>query len=758
MRNERRIIVVSAMSARTIVRAAMLVLVVLVLAVVWTSWEGRPEVAATSSVAPQPGIISETRAPTATSIVNGVLIYELRANDRVRKFREIDGESREVEVFSGDVNLVIYTPPEEEGGLTKTTRLTAHTLVAVPLTVPVEGENFASIELLAEEADGSGPRVMVTAMLPSGATFSSERLLYHDGRLATDEGVLLSAGGLVIESRSLRYDPDTGVARLSGPHPSSQHPELGGSARLWSDASDPMVAALGLQGSSGEILYDAGGAELTLRNAPAIWLPEAELAGALVVMGLDADATTVRSITTSGNARAVWLAASSAGEHAASGDLIEVDIVGGKATGLRVTSEPDAPRPRFELGEAGVLRADGFELALGEAPWSASEACGGATGSIMACGEAYFFPASPDSGLEHIRADVLAAGSAGAEELDASGNVEIQLAGDGGNSLVFRGPEARFAYRDGALATAEWPAGVRHTGEGRDVSASRGAYQPASGDWLLDGAPRPRFRSDEFDVEADEVWLRGSGGVDVVGDVSAQLRGEVVRTLAALFGSATQIEAAAESLNVSDTNGLTFAGNASVWEGDGARLLRADEIKMLPGTNELQAIGNVFASLANPRAGGEDETVPEDLLLTGDALVVFEESSALQLRLAGAVNIQTEGEGGRTISGGLLVIHFLEDGGWDSMEVLSSAGAGAARAAVVMNDPAGTGRGDRLEYDADSGEVVIYAAPNVPAAFVNDQGYDIRDREGLRFLWDGGNLKITAMQNGTTQTVRSRQR
>ena len=151
------------------------------------------------------------------------------------------------------------------------------------------GENFESIELLAEEADGSGRRVMVTVMLPSGVSFSSERLRYRDGRLSTDEGVLLSAAGLVIESGSLRYDPDTGVVRLSRPHPSSQHPELGGSVRLWSDTSDPMASALGLRGWAGEILYDAGAAELTLRNAPAIWLPEAELTGALVLMGLDAD-------------------------------------------------------------------------------------------------------------------------------------------------------------------------------------------------------------------------------------------------------------------------------------------------------------------------------------------------------------------------------------------------------------------------------------------------------------------------------------
>ncbi len=753
------------MSARTIVRATMVVLGALVLVVVWTSWERRPEVGVTDAVAPQPGIISDTRAPTVTAIANGVNLYDLRADHRVRRFRDIAGESREVEEFSGNVSLVIYTSAGEGGGLVadgtsddapRATRLTAHTMVAVPHKVPVDGEDFESIDLFAEEAGGSEPRVMVTAMLPSGVTFTSEGLQYRGGRLSTDEGVLLSAGGLVIESRALRYDPETGVARLSRPHPSSQRPELGGAVRLWSDASDPMAAVLGLQGSAAEILYDAGGAELTLRGAPSIQLPGAELVGDQVTMGLDANAAAVRSIAASGNARAVWLAAGSPGEHVASGDLIVVDIVDGKAGRLRVSSKPDSPRPRFELGTAGVLRADGFELALGEASGSPSAACGGATGSIMACGEAYFFPASPASGLEHIRADVLAAGVAGAEELDAIGNVEIQLAGDGSEPLRFRGSEARFAYRDGALATAEWPAGVRHTGEGRDVSAGRGAYQPRSGDWLLDGVPRPRFLSDEFDVEADEIWLRAAGGVDLLGGVSAQLRGEVIRTLGALFGNATEIEAAAESVHVSDNNALTFEGNARVWEGDGARLLRADEIKILPGANELRAIGNVFASLASPRAGGEDEMASQDVLLTGNRLVVFREGAALQLRLAGEANIQTAGEGGRTIGGALLVIHFLEDGGWDSMEV--RAGAGAARTQVVMSDPLGTGRGDRLEYDADTGEVVIYAGPNLPAVFVNDQGIDIRDREGLRLLWDGGNVSITAMRNGTTQTVRSRQR
>ena len=746
------------MSARAIFRSVMVVVAVVVVAVVWALWEGRPDTpdSGGGSAGPPAGVVSETRAPTLTSIANGVNLYDLRADHRVRKFRDIEGEQREVEEFSGDVSLVIYRPAEDEGGpaedeggLTETTRLTAHTLIAVPRQVPVEGEEFESIELLAEEGDDTVPRVVVTAVLPSGVTFTSERLRYRDGRLLTDQGVLLSAGGLVIESRSLRYDPDTGVVRLSREHPSSRHAELGGAVRLWSAEADAQGAALGMQGSSGEILYDADGAELMMRASPVLRLPDAELSGAQVVMGLDEAATEIRSITVSGGARAVWLAASSPGEHAVSGDLIVVDVPDGEANALRVTSAPDSPRPRFDLGDAGTLRADIFELALGGSGVASSPACEGAAAALVACGQAYFFPATPDSGLVHIRADVLAAGSAGAEQLDAAGNVEIAVAGDDEDPLMFRGPTAQLVYRDGALESADWPAGVRYSGAGREVSAGHGAYQPGAGDWLLDGAPRPSFLSEEFDVESDQIWLRGTGGVDLVGNVDASLRGDVVETLGPLFGNAPQIEAAAESLHVATSGALAFEENASIWEGDGARLLRADTIEIIPGATDVQARGNVFASLANPRADPADPSVPADVLLTGNQMVIYQESGALQLRLAGAATIQTEGDSGRTIGGNLLIIRFLEDGGWESMEV---------RTQVVMSDPAGTGRGERLEYDAETGQVVIYAGPIVPATFVTEDGAEIRDRESLELLWDGDSLRIDATQSGSTQTVRSRQR
>ena len=791
------------MSARTIVRSLLALLIIGVLGVVWTSWENRPAVEDGDIGGLRRDIVSKAKAPTATTIASGLTIGELSADQRVRMFREINGERREVEEFSGNVGMVIYKHSEEGASSSEATHLTAHSLMGVPYEVPVEGQQFESIELLAEEVTGPGPRAVVSALLPGGVTFSSERLRYRGGRLLTDDGVLFSTGALVIESRTLHYDPDTGMAQLWGAHPSSRHLDVEESVRVWSDTSNQTATMLNLSGTSGEMLYDNASSELRLLNSPALSLPEAELTGAEVLIGLDREGTTVRSITVTGNARAVlpeaelvatqismnlndeatavrsitasggaravWLAASSAGEHTASGELIVVDIVDGEATGLRVDSDVDGRRPLFKLGETGVLEADSFDLALGEVPRLLSGACGDVEGSIIACGNAYFFPSSPNSELVHVFADVLTAGTGGTEDLNAEGNVEILLVGDGEEPLSFRGPSARFVYEDvnqpwpmgdsnGVLKGAEWPDGVRHTGKGRDVSANSGVYEPETGDWLLEGLPQPRFHSDELDVQAGQVRLRATGEADLSGGVNAQLRGEAVRMLGALFGNSTKIQASAESLNVGVANALTFNGNASVWEGDGARLLQADQIQILPAVNDLQATGTVFVGLANPIENAADESVLKDVTLTGNRLLV-QGSPTMQLRLAGEAVVQTEGERGRTIGGNLLIIRFLEDGGWDSMEV---------RTEVVMNDPAGTGRGDRLEYDANIEEVTIYATPVaplgapvipvIPATFVSYQGIEIRDPQALRLLWNAGNLSITAIQKGTTQIVRPRRR
>jgi hypothetical protein len=791
------------MSARTIVRSLLALLIIGIVGVVWTSWENRPAVEDGDIGGLRRDIVSKAKAPTATTIASGLTIGELSADQRVRMFREINGERREVEEFSGNVGMVIYKHSEEGASSPEATRLTADSLMGVPYEVPVEGQQFESIELLAEEVVGPGPRAVVSALLPGGVTFSSERLRYRGGKLLTDDGVLFSTGALVIESRTLHYDPDTGMAQLWGAHPSSRHLDVEESVRVWSDTSNQTATMLNLSGTSGEMLYDNASSELRLLNSPALSLPEAELTGAEVLIGLDREGTTVRSITVTGNARAVlpeaelvatqismnlndeatavrsitasggaravWLAASSAGEHTASGELIVVDIVDGEATGLRVDSDIDGRRPLFKLGETGVLEADSFDLALGEVPRLLSGACGDVEGSIIACGNAYFFPSSPNSELVHIFADVLTAGTGGTEDLNAEGNVEILLVGDGEEPLSFRGPSARFVYEDvnqpwpmgdsnGVLKGAEWPDGVRHTGKGRNVSANSGVYEPETGDWLLEGLPQPRFHSDELDVQAGQVRLRATGEADLSGGVNAQLRGEAVRMLGALFGNSTKIQASAESLSVGAANTLSFNGNASVWEGDGARLLQADQVQILPAANDLQATGTVFVSLANPIENATDESVLKDVTLTGNRLLV-QGSPTMQLRLAGEAVVQTKGEGGRTIGGNLLIIRFLEDGGWDSMEV---------RTEVVMNDPAGTGRGDRLEYDANTEDVTIYATPvaplgapvipAIPATFVSNQGIEIRDPKALRLLWNAGNLSITAIQKGTTQIVRPRRR
>jgi lipopolysaccharide export system protein LptA len=306
-------------------------------------------------------------------------------------------------------------------------------------------------------------------------------------------------------------------------------------------------------------------------------------------------------------------------------------------------------------------------------------------------------------------------------------------------AVAFRGPRANFVYRDGGIVSAVWPVGIRHSGaDGREVTAAHGALDYETGNWVLDGDPRPRFRSQDFDVEADTVVLLAGGGIDVSGSVKAQLRGEMVRTIGPLFGGAAQIEASAGQLHVDDDSRLVFTGNANIWQGDGQYLMRADEIKLLAPSDELQATGNVFVMLLD---AGDGTEAARTVVLTGRQLLV--EGTPLGLVMAGEALLELEGEE-RTIGGNRLEVSFREDGAWDAIEVFGN---------VVLADASGTGAGDRLEYDAETGLVVIYAGPTLPATFVPDQGIDIRDREGLRLSYQGETLSITAMQSGTTRTI-----
>ena len=712
------------MSARTVIRAAMVLIAVTVVAVIAASWESRPDLPVSEQTDARPvegNAVARTSGLRHVATVNGRVAYEVAAAEAV------SGTSNKYE-YRGDVELILYEEPIAEGEAQsgggspgEATRIRGDRMTLVERPVPIEGDAYEEIRLVDN----------VRASLPNGVEFLSDVLTYRDGDLRTSAGVRVYAGGLVIESRGLRYDNQTRVGALSQAHPESLRPELRGPVRLWSDGAGSVGSdgSLDLQGYAGDMEFDLRLAELTLRGDPELLLAEARLTGTQIILGLDESAGGVEAIRSQGNARAVWLAPSAPGEHVASGDLITVEISDGVAQGLRVTSalEEGALRPRFALGEAGELRANDFLLGFGEGA------------AVQARGEAYFFPDEADTRLDYILADSLSLGAGDLQELRADGDVAIVLAGETGE-VSFRGPRAVFVYRDGAVASAEWPAGIRHQGDdGREVTSGHGALDPETGDWVLDGDPRPRFRSQDFDVEADAVLLLAGGGVDVSGDVDAQLRGELVRTVGPLFGGAEQIEASAEQMHIGDDNRIVFTGNANIWQGDGQYLMRADEIKVLAPSDELQAAGNIFVTLLDESDGSEEA---KTVLLTGSQLLV--EGAPLGLVMAGEALLEIEGEG-RTIGGDRLEVKFDDTGAQESIEVFGN---------VVMTDAAGTGKGERLEYDAETGLVVIYAGDATPATFVNDQGIDIRDREGLRLSYDGDNLSITAMQNGTTQTIR----
>jgi hypothetical protein len=344
--------------------------------------------------------------------------------------------------------------------------------------------------------------------------------------------------------------------------------------------------------------------------------------------------------------------------------------------------------------------------------------------------------------------------------------------------VSLQGPRACFVIRAAAIAAAEWPAGMRYRDEGKGVSATagHGALDAATGEWLLRpqaaagdadesatapascvvpgvapaaaaAAQRPRLGAPEIDVEADAVRLHPQGDVSMSGTVGARLMGDAVRTVAPLFGDAAEVRAAAEQLDLRNLGGrLEFAGNARIWQEGGDQLLQADRIDLRPEVDELQADGNVFVSLlqaADPERGRDQ---PRVVLLTGRSLLV--EGSPPLLVMAGEAQLDLEGEQ-RTIRGGRLSVQLDDNGAWSALEVVDN---------VVMTDPAGTGQGARLEYDAGSGVVIIHAGPGGQATFVNEQDVDIRDRQGLRLEWVEERVEVHALQNGTTQIVRRNQR
>ncbi len=736
------------MSARTIIRAAMVGIALLVVVVVVTSWEGRPELPVEEeldgAVTPddEPDLVATTEGLRHVANVNGVIIYEVSAAEAVSR----TGNRSE---YSGGVELILY---EHEGGEVRVTRVSGQRMSLIERPVAIEGDAYEEVRIMGE----------VRAILPDGVEVLSDVITYSGGGLFTDSGVLVRAADLVLEASTLHYDPEYQEGLLTGSHPDSLRPELNGPVRLWSEAADGAgprrgAGALQVDGWAGDMLFNLRDSELVLRDGPSLSLEEALLSGWEIALGLDQVGGRVDSMLARVDARAAWLGATAPGDHVVSGDLISVQLVDETPDGLQVTHDVEAggPRPRFQLGDSGELRADRFDLGFGEAA------------AIEATGQAYFFPSANDARLEHIGAERLTAGGGELDELTASGDVEVLLAGEEG-AMAFRGPRAVLAYGDGDIAAAEWPEGIRHEAEdGSEVTAGRGSLDPDTGNWVLDGEPRPRFRSTDFDVEAGSIVLLPNGGIDLYEEVSAQLRGDLVSTIGPLFGGAPEIEASSDALQVRDGNRLTFSGDANIWQGVGDYRMRADEIRVLAPSNELRAGGDVFISLVDSgrNAGGNAEQQAGDredpqadaeaeqeagegaastttVVMIGALLLV--EGQPLGLVMSGDSLLELV-ESSRTIGGDRILVSFGEDGGWDAMEVVGG---------VVMQDSAGTGEGERLEYRSDSDLIVIYAGESKPATFLPEGGMEIRDGEGLRLSFDGDNLRVNAMQNGTTQTVR----
>ncbi|MGD8817997.1 MAG: hypothetical protein PVJ51_12500, partial [Acidobacteriota bacterium] len=605
------------MRARQLVRVAMVLVFVAVIVAVATMWRERvedPVVDAPEPPETEGNVVAMTTAPRYTAEENGVLRYEVQAG------RAVQYEGNRVS-YEGGVEVRLYSVPEEEGGAQDVTVVTAERLEMVERAVPIEGDRYESVRLLDN----------VLAVLPDQEEFRSDVLVYRDGSLSTDEGVLMRAGGLVVESRDMTYDVDTGVARLRRSHPDTLRPQMRGPVKVWAERSGGEVSPSDLQGSANTLVYERSSSRLRLLDAPRLLLPRAaQISGQEIDMLVAAQGGEIESIAANGNARAQWWRDPSqapdepgeSDEAAAASDRMEaetisVTLVNGDPQALTASvQDPELPRPSLEIAD-GTLRAEVLEVSFGD----------DGAASMAARGQAYFFPQAAANGLEYIGADELLLDSGESGDLRADRNVEVRLRRAGG-PITFSGPRARLAYRDGALAEAEWPVGLSYHDEGRgvDMTAGHGTLEVDGGDWVLrsaapgvavDGARRPRLQGPEIDVVADELRMTPEGEVDLSGAVDARLSGDSIRTVGALFGDAVELQAAADGLSLRGDSALAFTGNARVFRPGSEQLLKADEIQLLPSINELHADGNVYVSLVDPPDPQHGRDEERAVVLTG---------------------------------------------------------------------------------------------------------------------------------------------
>jgi hypothetical protein len=717
------------MGARAVLRLAMVAAAACVIGLVVLSWKGRSEPDGPPATTPggdagASGAVSRTSDLQYTWTDNGVTRYELKAGERVGF-----GDNRSQ---FADVHLQIHGAARAGAEVAAPTDVRSAWLDVTERVAAGVAERFAEIRF----------REDVRASLPDGIGLTTDLLVSDDGGLFTDQGVLLRVGGLVVEAKEFRHDPQTGETRMAVADPESVRPDLQGGVKLWIDEEAGPDTTPAFAGRAGELHHAAGSDELRLIGGPSVELPEARLTAREIVLIFDEGAAALRRIEAHGDARALWLGSAVPGDHVVGGDLIVVELDETREpAGLRATADPDSPRPRFELAGIGTLRGDVIELA------TAADAAAAASAS----GQAYFFPASGAGGLQEIGAGVLRVGGEELERLDAEGAAEAKLRGAAGEEIALSGPRAAFVYRDGGIESAEWLAGLAYREAGRSLEAGRGSYRPETGDWHLSGAPPrapgfseavdakgPRLRSPEYDVDAEEMVLGADGGVWLSGGVEARLRGDTIRMVQPVFGEGTELAVIAASLEVSPDGRLAFCESARMMQGQ--QLLQADCIKLLPASGELHAEGNVLAIISDRQAASPDE--PRMVELTAPLLLV--ESSPPRLVFTRGATLDAAP---RYISGTSITVHLLDDGGWRSVEVI-----GQAR----LEDPAGSAQGGNLEYDAASGLITVLAGDGAAAVFRNDEGIEIRDPLGLQLRWGEDMLEVKAMQMGTTQTVRQR--